>query len=113
MIADLKAKIAESFGMIHPNESDTVTVRTLFVIDSNHKIRASIYYPLNVGRSTEEVKRLLIALQTSDEKKIACPVNWTDGEKVIIPPPKTIHEVKSRENENYDRLDFYLCKKSL
>lgn len=112
MIADLKAHIAESYGMIHPNESETLTVRTLFVIDQNHKIRASIYYPLNVGRNTEEVKRLLLALKTADEKQVACPVNWKTGEKVIVPPPKTMKEVKERENASYEKFDFYLCKKN-
>jgi peroxiredoxin (alkyl hydroperoxide reductase subunit C) len=113
MIADTKARVAESYGMIHPNESETVTVRTLFVIDPSNKVRAIIYYPLNVGRNTEEVKRLLHALQTADKHKVACPVNWNEGEKVIIPPPKTVHEVKEAEAASYEKLDFYLCKKSL
>lgn len=113
MIADHRGQVAELYGMVHPNESATVTVRTLFVIDPNHKIRATIYYPLNVGRSTGEVKRLLSALQTSDKHQVACPVNWADGDKVIVPPPKSNAEVKERKNANYERLDFYLCKKSV
>jgi peroxiredoxin 2/4 len=113
MIADLKAKVAESYGMIHPHESETLTVRTLFIVDPKNKIRASIYYPLNVGRNTEEVKRLLTALQTSDAKQVACPVNWKVGEKVIVPPPKTMVEVKEREHASYEKLDFYLCKKDI
>lgn len=113
MIADLKTCVAQSYGMIHPNESDTLTIRSLFIIDPNHKIRATIYYPLNVGRNTEEVKRLLTALQTVDEKQVACPVNWKLGEKVIVPPPKTMKEVKEREQAAYEKYDFYLCKKDL
>lgn len=113
MIADIKAKVAESYGMIHPNESDTVTVRALFVIDPHHKIRSIIYYPLNVGRNTQEVKRLIGALQTADKNQIACPVNWQEGEKVIVPPPKNVNEVKERASAGYERLDFYLCKKTL
>lgn len=113
MIADLKTSVAQSYGMIHPNESDTLTIRSLFIIDPNNKIRATIYYPLNVGRNTEEVKRLLTALQTVDEKQIACPVNWKLGEKVIVPPPKTMKEVKDREQASYEKYDFYLCKKDL
>jgi peroxiredoxin (alkyl hydroperoxide reductase subunit C) len=113
MIADHRAHIAELYGMIHPQESDTVTVRALFIIDPEHKIRALIYYPLSIGRNTHEAKRLLTALQTSDKNKIACPVNWQEGEKVIVPPPKTLNEVKERKNSDYERLDFYLCKKAL
>lgn len=113
MIADIKARVAEAYGMIHPNESETVTVRTLFVIDPNHKIRSVVYYPLNVGRSTHEVKRLITALMTADKNQIACPVNWQEGEKVIVLPPKSVMEIKERKSESYERLDFYLCKKSL
>lgn len=113
LIADLKADVAELYGMIHPNESETVTVRTVFVIDQNHKIRAVIYYPLNIGRNTEEVKRLITALQTSDKNQIACPVNWQEGQKVIVPPPKNMTEVKERMSASYERLEFYLCKKSI
>lgn len=113
MIADSKANVAELYGMIHPNESETVTVRTLFVIDPNNKIRAIIYYPPNIGRNTLEVKRLINALQTSDKHHIACPVNWQEGDKVILPPPKNMVELKERALESYERLDFYLCKKSI
>ncbi len=113
MIADHRGQVAELYGMIHPNESATVTVRTLFIIDPNNKIRATIYYPLNVGRSTVEVKRLLTALQSADKHQVACPVNWHEGDKVIVPPPKSMAEMKERENAGYERLDFYLCKKSV
>ncbi len=113
MIADSKANVAELYGMIHPNESEIVTVRTLFVIDPNNKIRAIIYYQLNIGRNTLEVKRLINALQMSDKHHIACPVNWQEGDKVILPPPKNMVELKERALESYERLDFYLCKKSI
>ena len=113
LVADSKALVAESYGMIHPGESETMTVRTLFVIDPEHKIRALIYYPLNIGRNIQEVKRLLTALQTSDKNRVACPVNWQEGDKVIIPPPKNMAELKERNAGNYERLDFYLCKKSI
>lgn len=113
MIADLKATVAELYGMIHPNESETVTVRTLFIIDPNNKIRATIYYPLNIGRNTHEVKRLITALMAADKNQIACPVNWQEGEKVIVPAPKSVAEVKERASAGYERLDFYLCKKTI
>lgn len=113
LIADLRTQVAQKYGMIHPGESETVTVRALFVIDPKQTIRAIIYYPLNVGRNVDEVVRLIDALQTADKNGVACPVNWKPGEKVIVPPPKTEKDVKERLSANYERLDFYLCKKSL
>lgn len=113
MIADLSTQVAQKYGMIHPGESTTVTVRTLFVIDPKRTIRAIIYYPLNVGRNVDEVLRLVDALQTADSKGVACPVNWKPGEKVIVPPPKTEEEAEERLRGAYERLDFYLCKKQV
>ncbi len=113
IIADLTTNVAQKYGMIHPGESATVTVRALFVIDPKHVIRAIIYYPLNVGRNVDEVIRLIDALQTADKNGVACPVNWKPGDKVIVPPPKTETEVEDRLKSNYERLDFYLCKKDL
>lgn len=113
LIADLTTEVAQKYGMIHPGESATVTVRALFVIDPLRKIRAIIYYPLNIGRNVDEVIRILDALQTADSKGVACPVNWKPGDKVIVPPPKTEDEVEERLKGNYERLDFYLCKKQI
>lgn len=113
LVADSDRQVAELYGMIHPGEATTVTVRALFIIDPKRTIRAIIYYPLNVGRSVDEVVRTLDALQTADTKGVACPVNWKPGEKVIVPPPKTLSEVDQRKAADYERLDFYLCKKDL
>ncbi len=113
LIADSDRSISESFGMIHPGESSTVTVRALFIIDPRHIIRAMIYYPLNTGRNVQEIIRVIDALQTADNKGVACPVNWKPGEKVIVPPPKTEAEVNDRLASNYEKLDFYLCKTSV
>ena len=113
LIADLTTDVSRKYGMIHPGESATVTVRALFVIDPKRTIRGIIYYPLNVGRNVDEVVRLLDALQTADKNGVACPVNWKPGEKVIVPPPKTEAEVEERLKSNYEKLDFYLSKKTL
>ncbi len=114
LIADSTRKVSELYGMIHPGESETVTVRALFVIDPKQTIRAIIYYPLNVGRSVDEVARVVDALQTADKNGVACPVNWKPGDKVIVPPPKTEQAVEERlAMQNVERLDFYLTKKSL
>ncbi len=114
MIADLDTKVASLYGMIHPGASETLTVRTVFVIDPKLTIRALVYYPLNVGRNVDELVRLLDALQTADAKGVACPVNWKPGDKVIVPPPKTVADVAEREShKEYERFDFYLNKKSI
>ncbi len=114
LIADHNRAVAEKYGMIHPGESETVTVRALFIIDDKGTIRATIYYPLNVGRNMDEVLRLVDALQTATAKAVACPANWRPGDKVIVPPPKTVADVEERKgNASYEKLDFYLCRKSL
>jgi peroxiredoxin 2/4 len=114
LIADTDKKVAQLYGMMHPGESATVTVRALFFVDAKATIRAIIYYPLNVGRNVDEVLRVIDALQTADANACACPVNWKKGDKVIVPPPKSDKEVAARKAlTNVDRLDFYLIKKSL
>lgn len=114
IIADSNRTVSQLYGMIHPSESATVTVRAFFFIDPKRTIRAIIYYPLNVGRSIDEVMRVVDALQTADGKGVACPVNWKPGEKVIVPPPKSEKDVEERlAMQNVERLDFYLTKKSL
>jgi len=114
LVADIDKRVSEAYGMIHPGESQTLTVRTLFFIDPAAKIRAIIYYPLNVGRNVDEILRVAQALQTSDEHGVACPVNWQKGDKVIVPPPKSMEEVQARKDmQGVERLDFYLIKKSL
>jgi peroxiredoxin 2/4 len=116
MIADLDMKVATQYGMLHPGASATATVRAVFVIDPKHVVRAIIYYPLNAGRNVEEVLRLVHALQTADEYACATPVNWKPGDKVVVPPPKMVSEVKERlshQGKDYDVKDFYLCLKDL
>jgi peroxiredoxin (alkyl hydroperoxide reductase subunit C) len=111
LIADLDTKVAQRYGMIHPNASSTVTVRTVFFIDPKRTIRALIYYPLNVGRNMDEILRTLDALQTADKKSVATPVNWKPGDKCIVPPPKTVADVAERAgHKDYERFDFYLNK---
>ncbi len=73
-----------------------------------------MYYPLNVGRNMDEIIRVLEALQTSDEYKVAMPLNWRKGDKVIVPPPKTLDEMNERlADKNIDLVDFYLATKSI
>ncbi len=113
IIADIDMKIAKLYGMLQPNESETSAVRAVFIIDPTGKVRLVMYYPLNVGRNMDEIVRTLKALQTSDQYKVALPLNWKPGEKVIVPPPKTVEEMEEREKSDYEMMDFYLAKKDL
>lgn len=114
IIADLDMKVANLYGMLHPQESTTAAVRAVFFIDPKGTIRLIMYYPLNVGRNMEEIQRSLIALQTADECHCALPVNWKPGDMAIVPPPKTLVEMDERiANTEYEKVDFYWAKKSL
>ncbi|MEZ4886832.1 MAG: peroxiredoxin [Chitinophagales bacterium] len=114
IIADIDMKVSKLYGMLQPNESETAAVRAVFFIDPSKKIRLIMYYPLNVGRNMDEILRVLDALQTSDKYKVAMPLDWKRGEKVIVPPPKTLEEMDSRlADTSCEKVDFYLCKKSL
>lgn len=113
IIADIDMKVAKLYGMLQPGESETAAVRAVFFIDPKGKIRLIMYYPLNVGRNMEEIKRVLLALQTSDANLCAMPLNWKSGDKVIVPPPKTVEDMEAREKSNYEMVDFYLAKREL
>lgn len=113
IIADIDMKVAKLYGMLQPCESETAAVRAVFFIDPTGKIRLIMYYPLNVGRNMAEIKRVLAALQTSDKYKVAIPLNWEPGDKVIVPPPKTVEEMEEREKSDYEMIDFYLAKKTI
>jgi peroxiredoxin (alkyl hydroperoxide reductase subunit C) len=116
IIADLDMSVSMKYGMLHPGASTTAAVRAVFFIDPQGTIKLIMYYPLNIGRNMEEIKRVLIALQTAESSKCALPVNWIPGEKVIVPPPKTMIEMEERkklEGTDVDFIDFYLIKKSI
>ncbi len=113
IIADIDMKVAKLYGMIQPGESETAAVRAVFYIDPNGKIRLIMYYPLNVGRNMEEIKRVLTALQTSDKNSCALPLNWKPGDKVIVPPPKTVSAMEEREKSGLEMVDFYQAIKNL
>ena len=114
IIADIDMKVSKLYGMLQPNESLTAAVRAVFFIDPAMKIRLIMYYPLNVGRNMDEILRVLEGLQISDKYKVALPLDWKNGEKVIVPPPKTLDEMQNRldDTEN-EKIDFYLVKKEL
>lgn len=114
LIADLDMKVSQLYGMIHPGASATATIRAVFLIDPRRMVRAIIYYPMNAGRNIDEVLRILQALQTADANACATPANWQPGEKVVVPPPKTVAEVAERlGHAEYEIRDFYLSLKEL
>jgi peroxiredoxin (alkyl hydroperoxide reductase subunit C) len=114
IIADIDMKVSKLYGMLQPNESETAAVRAVFFIDPDKKIRLIMYYPLNVGRNMDEIIRALTALQTSDKYKVAMPLDWKPGDKVIVPPPKTLAQMEERiADDTCEKVDFYLAKKSL
>ncbi|MBL7881233.1 MULTISPECIES: peroxiredoxin [Chryseobacterium] len=105
IIADKDRKISELYDFIHPNASATATVRSLLIIDPEKKVRLIITYPASTGRNFNEILRVLDSLQLVDSHKIATPVNWKDGDDVIVPPsistedarkifPKGVKEIK-------------------
>ena len=96
MIADADRKVSSLYGMIHPNASDTFTVRSVFDIDPNTKVRLTITYPASTGRNFDEVLRVIDSLQLTDKHKVATPVNWKQGEDVIIVPAVSDDEAKER-----------------
>lgn len=114
IIADLDMKVAALYGMVQPGESKTAAVRAVFIIDPAGMIRLIMYYPLNVGRNMEEIKRVLLALQTSDEYQVATPLNWQPGDKVIVGAPTTLQGLADRKADKVlEQTDWYLAKKSI
>lgn len=113
IIADIDMNVSKKYGMLQPGESETAAVRAVFFIDPKGTIRLIMYYPLNVGRNMDEIKRALVALQTADEHSVAMPLDWRPGDKVIVPPPKTVADMQERETSDYEMQDFYLAKKSI
>lgn len=93
IVADVDKQVARLYDMIHPNQSETVTIRSLFIIDPKKKVRLIITYPMSTGRNFDEVLRVLDALQLTDRCTVATPGNWKNGDDVIIPLSVTDEEV--------------------
>ena len=96
LIADEDRSISEAYGMIHPNASDTMTVRSVYVIGPDKKVKLSLQYPASTGRNFDEVIRVIDSLQLTANHKVATPVNWKNGEEVIIVPAVSDEEAKER-----------------
>ncbi|MDV6858734.1 peroxiredoxin [Pseudomonas aeruginosa] len=109
IIADADRKVSELYDLIHPNANDTLTVRSLFIIDPNKKVRLIIPYPASTGRNFNEILRVIDSLQLTDEHKVATPANWEDGDEVVIVPSlKDEEEIKRRFPKGYRAVKPYL-----
>lgn len=109
IIADADKSVANLYDMLHPNASETVTVRSVFFIDPNKKVRATITYPPSTGRSFAEILRVIDSLQLADSHKVATPVDWQDGDDVVILPSiKDEEEIKRRFPKGYKAIKPYL-----
>jgi alkyl hydroperoxide reductase subunit AhpC len=108
IIADPQEKVAELYGMIHPAHDEVFTVRTVFVIDPKKKIRLLITYPQTTGRNFDEILRVIDSLQLTDAHRVATPVNWKQGEDVIIVPAVSDEEAKNKFPKGWRTLKPYL-----
>jgi len=109
LLADGDRKVATLYNMVHPNANDTLTVRSVFIIDTNKKVRLIITYPASTGRNFEEILRVIDSLQLTDSHKVATPVNWKHGEDVIIVPAlKDEEQIKKLFPKGYKAVKPYL-----
>ena len=116
LIDDISMKVASLYGMVQPGESTTAAVRAVFFIDPKGYIRTIMYYPLALGRNFDEIKRVLIGLQTADAFSVALPADWRPGDDVIVPPASSVEIAKERvENKSGEITchDWFFCTKKL
>jgi alkyl hydroperoxide reductase subunit AhpC len=108
LIGDENRQVADLYGMIHPNALETATVRTVFIIGPDKRIKLTLTYPASVGRNVDEILRVLDALQLSSRYAVSTPVNWTNGADVIISPAVSDDDAKERFPKGYTTLKPYL-----
>jgi len=108
IVADPDRKVAALYGMIHPAHDEVYTVRTVFVIDPKKKVRLLITYPQTTGRNFDEILRVIDSLQLTDAHRVATPVNWKQGEDVIIVPAVTDEEARIKFPDGWKTVTPYL-----
>jgi peroxiredoxin 2/4 len=116
LIEDITMEVARKYGMIMPGEDSTKAVRAVFVVDPKGIIRTIIYYPLSLGRNFDELKRVIIALQTADALSVATPADWRPGDPVIVPPAGSCGTAKDRmdgKEEGVTCVDWFFCTKEV
>ena len=108
ILGDADRKVAKAFDMIHPEANDTLTVRSVFFIDPNKKIRAMLTYPASTGRNFDELLRVLDSLQLTDNHQVATPANWKDGDDCVIVPSVNDEQAKAKFPKGWKALRPYL-----
>ena len=108
LIADPDREIADLYGMIHPQADDTLTVRSVFVIGSDKKVKLTLTYPASTGRNFEEILRVIDSLQLTADHSVATPVNWQHGEDVIIVPSLSDEEAREKFPKGWETVKPYL-----
>ena len=108
IIADSDRKVADLYDMIHPNADNTATVRSVFIIDPNKKVRLTLTYPASCGRNFDEIVRVIDAMQLSDEYNVATPVDWKEGDDVIIPPSVKNEDIPANYPKGHTEIKPYL-----
>jgi thioredoxin-dependent peroxiredoxin len=108
MIGDADRKVSDLYDMIHPNANDTLTVRSVFVIGPDKKVKLTITYPASTGRNFDEILRVIDSLQLTAGYKVATPVNWTDGDDVIIGGAVSDDEAKALFPQGWTTVKPYL-----
>ncbi|HVG19152.1 MAG TPA: peroxiredoxin [Blastocatellia bacterium] len=108
LIADPDRKVADLYDMIHPNASDTFTVRSVFIIGPDKKVKLTLTYPASCGRNFDEILRVIDSLQLTSNYSVATPVNWKDGDDVIIVPAVSDEEAKTKFPAGWKALKPYL-----
>jgi alkyl hydroperoxide reductase subunit AhpC len=108
LIGDEDRKVADLYDMIHPNANDTLTVRSVFIVGPDKKVKLTLTYPASTGRNVQEILRVLDSLQLTADYKVATPVNWTDGEDVIVVPAVSDEEAKERFPKGFTAIKPYL-----
>ena len=108
LIGDADRKVADLYDMIHPNANDTLTVRSVYVIGPDNKIKLELTYPASTGRNFDEILRVIDSLQLTAKHKVATPVNWKQGEDVIIVPAVSDEEAKEQFPDGWNAVKPYL-----
>jgi peroxiredoxin 2/4 len=115
IVGDENLSISRKYGMIHPSTSSTKTVRGVFIIDPDNKVEAVLFYPMNIGRSTDELLRMITALKTTYADNVCTPVNWKAGDDILIPynptPSKDLAKAGILPPEGYYNLAWFVLYK--
>lgn len=108
IVADVEKKVSDLYDMIHPNADDTLTVRSVFIIDPNKKVKLTLTYPASTGRNFYELLRVVDSLQLTANHKVATPANWKNGEKVVVSPAIPTEKAKKIFTKGVEEIKPYL-----